>query len=90
MESLKLTHSMRLASPEKKQREAHTANYYPSFKCMSMPFPGSALQLSFTCFAYPCLVLTYLGQTAVILEHPEAAAAAYWESLPHPVKWPMV
>ena len=48
------------------------------------------MQLGFTFVAFPCLTLTYLGQTAMILERPESSSAAYWESLPHPVKWPMV
>ena len=50
----------------------------------------AVLQLGFTLVAFPCLTLTYLGQTAMILERPESSSAAYWESLPHPIKWPMV
>lgn len=48
------------------------------------------VQLGFTFCVYPCLTLTYLGQAAMSLERPEAAASAYWESIPSPLTWPMV
>ncbi|GAB4815865.1 hypothetical protein N2152v2_002911 [Parachlorella kessleri] len=53
-------------------------------------FNANAVRLGFTFVAFPCLTLTYLGQAAMIIERPESSAAAYWESLPHPIKWPMV
>ncbi|GAB4823867.1 hypothetical protein N2152v2_010913 [Parachlorella kessleri] len=53
-------------------------------------FSAAAIRLSFVCVVYPCLVLTYLGQTAFILHSPESASAAFWASQPSSLKWPMV
>lgn len=50
----------------------------------------SSLQLSFLAVVYPALALTYLGQTAVVVARPEAAARAYWASVPAPLLWPAV
>ncbi|KAL4425077.1 hypothetical protein ABPG77_010391 [Micractinium sp. CCAP 211/92] len=53
-------------------------------------FNSLSIRLSFITVVYPSLVLTYLGQTAMIVQNPAAAAAAYWESVPSPVLWPVV
>eukprot|EP00887_Chlorella_sp_A99_P002108 scaffold21.g2108.t1 len=53
-------------------------------------FSRPAIRISFAAVVYPSLTFTYLGQTAMILQSPETVTAAYWNSLPHPVYWPMV
>lgn len=35
-------------------------------------------QVSFCAMVYPCLVLTYLGQAAYLLAHPEAYTGGIW------------
>lgn len=34
-------------------------------------------------------MLTYWGQGAHLLRHPEDASAAFWKSVPQPMFWPM-
>jgi KUP system potassium uptake protein len=46
-------------------------------------------QLSTLGLVWPSLLLTYLGQAAFLIKHPEAIGAAYYASVPHPVFWPM-
>lgn len=53
-------------------------------------FSSNSIRLCFISFVYPSLTLTYLGQTAYILEYKEAAASAFWSSLPRPVYIPML
>ena len=53
-------------------------------------FSSKAIQISFLSFVYPALTLTYLGQTAYILEFKDAASSAFWSSLPRPVYVPML
>lgn len=38
---------------------------------------------------YPSLVLTYAGETAYLVKHPENISDAYYSSLPESVYWPM-
>lgn len=40
------------------------------------------IQLTLTCFVYPCLVICYLGQAAYIVERPEAYSSPFFLSLP--------
>ena len=47
------------------------------------------LQLSTLGLVWPSLLLTYLGQAAFLIKHPEAIGAAYYASVPHPIFWPM-
>lgn len=53
-------------------------------------FSQPAVAVAFGCFAYPCLILTYLGQGAYLLKHPEDSRVAFWASIPNPVFWPML
>ena len=46
--------------------------------------PG-CVQIGFGAVVYPSLILTYLGQAAMIVNDPSTAATAYWSALPHPV-----
>lgn len=57
--------------------------------CLNAPSLPAPLQLGFTLCVYPCLTLTYLGQAALSLQRPEAAAKVYWESIPTSLTWPM-
>ncbi len=47
-------------------------------------------QLSFTGFVYPCLILTYMGQGAYLLDNLEDVTTAYWSFVPDSVAWPML
>ncbi|KAK9803431.1 hypothetical protein WJX72_012393 [[Myrmecia] bisecta] len=52
-------------------------------------FSKRSIQLGFGCVAYPCLMLTYLGQAAYLQIHPEHISTTFYKSIPHPVFWPM-
>ncbi|KAA6426043.1 MAG: potassium transporter [Trebouxia sp. A1-2] len=52
-------------------------------------FSMRSIQLSTLGLVWPSLLLTYLGQAAFLIKHPEAIGAAYYASVPHPVFWPM-
>lgn len=43
--------------------------------------PSPHLQLAFGCLAYPCLVLTYLGQGAYLLQHPQVRSQGEQEGI---------
>lgn len=47
------------------------------------------MQLSCFGLLYPCIILTYFGQTAYLLHHPENVSQTYFKSLPHGTFWPM-
>lgn len=53
-------------------------------------FSAGAIRLSFFTIVYPALTLAYLGQTAVLLQRPEAAERIYWQSVPTPLFWPIL
>jgi KUP system potassium uptake protein len=40
--------------------------------------------------AFPALILNYLGQGALTLLHPEAAANPFWRMVPHAFYWPIM
>ena len=48
------------------------------------------MQISFSCVAYPCVLLQYFGQTAYIIVHPQDYQSAFWSSVPGPVFWPLL
>ncbi|GAA0184269.1 transporter [Lithospermum erythrorhizon] len=52
-------------------------------------FNRRAIQLAFTFVVYPSLVLTYAGETAYLLHHPDKIIDAYYSSIPDSVYWPM-
>ncbi|KAA8533654.1 hypothetical protein F0562_030912 [Nyssa sinensis] len=52
-------------------------------------FNKRAIQLAFSCFVYPSLVLTYAGEIAYLINNPDKISNAYYSSLPTPVYWPM-
>ncbi|CAI9762461.1 unnamed protein product [Fraxinus pennsylvanica] len=52
-------------------------------------FNKRAIQLGFSFVVYPSLIITYAGETAYLVKHPEKISDAYYSSLPDPVYWPM-
>ncbi|MEW5299674.1 MAG: hypothetical protein WDW36_002665 [Sanguina aurantia] len=53
-------------------------------------FNAISIRLSFCLMVYPTLVVTYMGQGAYLLVHPEDIANLYFSSVPSPVFWPML
>jgi KUP system potassium uptake protein len=45
-------------------------------------FSRRAVQLSWLCYTYPCLLLAYIGQAAYISVHPEAYANPFFNAAP--------
>jgi KUP system potassium uptake protein len=45
-------------------------------------FSRRAIQLSWLCYAYPCLLLAYTGQGAYISEHPDAYSNPFYNCAP--------
>ncbi|XP_022887054.1 potassium transporter 26-like [Olea europaea var. sylvestris] len=52
-------------------------------------FNKRAIQLGFSFVVYPSLIISYAGETAYLVKHPEKISDAYYSSLPDPVYWPM-
>ncbi|KAH6760526.1 hypothetical protein C2S52_008990 [Perilla frutescens var. hirtella] len=52
-------------------------------------FNKRAIQLGFGLVVYPSLILTYAGETAYLVKHPENITDAYYSSVPSQVYWPM-
>ncbi|GAX79004.1 hypothetical protein CEUSTIGMA_g6444.t1 [Chlamydomonas eustigma] len=53
-------------------------------------FSQPAIAVAFGLFAYPCLIVAYLGQGAYLLVYPGDVSITFWASLPNSVYWPMV
>ncbi|KAI9203662.1 potassium transporter, partial [Polychytrium aggregatum] len=53
-------------------------------------FSRPAIQLATSLFAYPCLVLTYSGQSARVASDPENYQSPYWDSVPRTFYYPML
>lgn len=51
-------------------------------------FTRRAIQLSWLCFAYPCLLLAYIGQAAFISKSPEAFSNPFFASVPPGLFYP--
>ena len=45
-------------------------------------FSRRAVQLSWLCYAFPCLLLAYIGQAAYISVHPEAYSNPFFNAAP--------
>ncbi|KIW04276.1 potassium uptake protein, variant 2 [Verruconis gallopava] len=45
-------------------------------------FSRKAIQLSWLCYTFPCLLLTYIGQAAYISVHPEAYSNPFYNCAP--------
>ncbi|KAH0862190.1 hypothetical protein HID58_079401, partial [Brassica napus] len=52
-------------------------------------FPLLAIQLAFTLFVFPCLLLAYCGQAAYLVKNKDNYANAFYESIPDSIYWPM-
>jgi KUP system potassium uptake protein len=51
---------------------------------------ASSIRMSFTFIVYPSLVMTYLGQTAIVMKDYTMAPSVYWSSIPQMFIWPSV
>lgn len=51
-------------------------------------FSMRAIQLSWLCYTYPCLLLAYTGQAAYISVHPEAYSNPFYNSVPPGMLYP--
>jgi KUP system potassium uptake protein len=45
-------------------------------------FSRRAIQLSWLCFTFPCIILAYVGQAAYIADHPEAYSNPFFNAAP--------
>ncbi|XP_049371688.1 potassium transporter 11-like isoform X2 [Solanum verrucosum] len=52
-------------------------------------FPVSAIQLAFTVIVFPCLLLTYMGQAAYLMQNKEHVVDAFYRSIPGIIYWPV-
>jgi KUP system potassium uptake protein len=53
-------------------------------------FGARPIRLAWYWFVLPALMLNYLGQGALVLEHPEAAANPFYIGVPDWARWPMI
>ncbi|KAJ3265669.1 hypothetical protein HK104_006258, partial [Borealophlyctis nickersoniae] len=53
-------------------------------------FKRLPIRLSFLALVYPSLMLSYLGQAAYLLQHPEAAHQPFFFAVPQAIKWPVL
>jgi KUP system potassium uptake protein len=51
-------------------------------------FSKKAIQLSWLCYTFPCLLLAYIGQAAYISKHPEAYANPFFYAAPPGMLYP--
>lgn len=49
---------------------------------------GRAIQISWLCFAYPCLLFTYIGQAAYISHDPSAYSNPFFNTVPPHMFYP--
>ncbi|GAB2220986.1 hypothetical protein Droror1_Dr00012147 [Drosera rotundifolia] len=52
-------------------------------------FNKQSIQAAFMFAIYPSLALTYVGQTAYLIKHPNDFADGFYKFIPKPVYWPM-
>jgi len=53
-------------------------------------FGKGPIRASWLVVVFPCLILNYLGQGAMILAHPEARHNPFWEMVPQFAYWPIL
>jgi KUP system potassium uptake protein len=51
-------------------------------------FSKNAIQISWLCYTFPCLLLAYIGQAAYISVHPDAYSNPFFNSVPHGTLYP--
>lgn len=49
---------------------------------------SSAIQISWLCFAYPCLIFAYIGQAAYISQDPSAYSNPFFNTVPPHMFYP--
>ncbi|CAI9092365.1 OLC1v1027582C1 [Oldenlandia corymbosa var. corymbosa] len=52
-------------------------------------FNKRSIQMAFSFFVYPSLVVCYAGEVAFITKNPGTLSTAFYSSIPKPVYWPM-
>ncbi|KAJ7562535.1 hypothetical protein O6H91_03G073200 [Diphasiastrum complanatum] len=52
-------------------------------------FSRASIQLAFALIVYPSSILTYAGQAAYLIKHPQDQPTAFYKFIPHAVYWPM-
>ncbi|KAI6677243.1 hypothetical protein NL676_038039 [Syzygium grande] len=52
-------------------------------------FNRTSIQIAFLCTIYPSLVLTYAGQTAYLIRHPNDYDDGFYKFIPRSIYWPM-
>ncbi|AGE49283.1 potassium transporter [Acanthocystis turfacea Chlorella virus Br0604L] len=50
----------------------------------------ASVRIAFCFVVYPSIMMTYLGQTAVVLGDYTTSSTLYWSSIPSALKWPAV
>ncbi len=53
-------------------------------------FGKRAIERAWLALAFPCLALNYLGQGALVLDHPWAARSPFWSMAPAIAYWPIL
>ncbi|MCK5908370.1 MAG: KUP/HAK/KT family potassium transporter, partial [Caulobacter sp.] len=53
-------------------------------------FGKRPIQAAWLCLVFPCLALNYLGQGALVLDHPAARHNPFWEMVPSFAYWPVL
>lgn len=51
-------------------------------------FSVRAVQISFSCVAYPALLTIYCGQAAYLTKHTSNVSNTFYDSIPDPIYWP--
>ncbi|KAG0593278.1 hypothetical protein M758_1G310600 [Ceratodon purpureus] len=52
-------------------------------------FSYRSIQVAFTSLVYPCLILTYIGQSAYLVGHMGDVSDPFYSSLPQKLYWPI-
>jgi KUP system potassium uptake protein len=53
-------------------------------------FGARPIRYGWYCFVLPALMLNYLGQGALVLEHPSAVLNPFYVGVPHWARWPVI
>jgi KUP system potassium uptake protein len=53
-------------------------------------FGKGPIRAAWLCLALPALLLNYLGQGAMVLNHPHARTNPFFEMIPHAIYWPVL
>jgi len=53
-------------------------------------FGKGPIKISWLCLVFPCLLVNYLGQGALILHHPQSAGNPFWDMVPTAAYWPVL